>query len=160
MKAYFLGLVLLTSLPVIAQTAPTEAAQPFKGATGLLFHTTDSASVAYKKVGQALLGSGYALAKSDKELGAISTAPRPAPRYNMLYSCNFFVKPTAKGSDVLVSGTFSLPGAAAVASFMAGDSPIVYKGGAASTNMICWQAMQQAAQAAYPSVAPAYVQLP
>ena len=132
-------------------------AAPFKGASALLIRTSDSARVAYQKLAQSLLAGGYGLEKTDKELGYISTSLRPAPRYNMLYACKFFVKPTATGADIQVSGVFTLPGAAAVSAAMAGESQIEYRGGPASTFMVCWQAMQKALLSAYPEAAPLYL---
>jgi hypothetical protein len=163
MKYLLLAGLLLTGAPVFAQGSPAlgpETTEPFKGATSLMVHTQDSANVAYKKLANALLAAGYGIEKSDKELGFISTAARPAPKYNMLYACKFYVKPTATGSDIQVSGNFTLPGAAAAASFMAGESTITYRGGANSTLMVCWRAMEQAARSAYPVAPVTYVRLP
>jgi hypothetical protein len=161
MKRLLLASLLLSSVLVIAQQAPgVEAAQPFKGANTILLHTPDSAQVAYSKLAKSLLAAGYGLEKSDKELGFISTTARPAPRYNMMYACKFFVKPTPSGSDIQASGTFTLPGAAAVSPIMAGETQMEYRGGSASTFMICWNAMQKTVQAAYPALSPAYTRLP
>jgi hypothetical protein len=160
MKALVLVVALLVASEVRAQKAPpagTESATPFKGANTLILHTPDSARVAYNKLAQSLLASGYSLEKTDKELGFIGTTSRPAPRYNMMYACRFFIKPTASGSDIRATGVFTLPGAAAVSAIMAGESPIEYRGGQSSTFMICWQAMQKATAAAYPAAAVAYV---
>lgn len=164
MKTLALALgMLFGSMVANAQKAPAagvESAAPFKGANALIVHTRDSASVAYNNLAQSLLASGYSLEKTDKALGFIATTSRPAPRYNMMYACRFFIKPNKNGSDIQATGVFTLPGAAAVSAAMAGEDAIEYRGGPASTFMICWQAMQKAATAAYPAVAPSYLRLP
>ena len=138
-------------------TAVQEAIAPFKGATAIIVHTTDSAAVAYKKVARSLLASGFSLNKTDEALGYISTAARQAPRYNMLYTCSVSIQRAQQGTTVTMYGAFSLPGAAAVSPIMAGESTIEYRGGPNSTYMICWNALQKALAVAYPNATTGYV---
>lgn len=81
MKAFVLAVGLLfCGGGLCAQKAPAvgiESAAPFKGGDVIVITTPDSATTAYTKLGRLLLTSGYALDKSDKELGFISTVARP-----------------------------------------------------------------------------------
>ena len=144
MRALLLPALLMAVVPAVAQTAPA------KGVNTISASVPDAPDVVYKHVAQSLLAAGYSLDKADKELGFIATKPRPAPRYNMLYACMVSIQAAGVGSVATISGTFSLPGAAAVSPLMAGETAIEYRGGANSTFMICWQQMQKALHDAYP----------
>lgn len=89
MNTPLLVALLLFASPAVAQMQPTqptaaelsekarasglEMSKPFKGATTILLHTTDSADVALKKFARVLVTNGYEPDKLDVEIGYLTT---------------------------------------------------------------------------------------
>ena len=89
MNTPLLVALLLSASPAVAQMQPTqptaaelsekarasglEMSKPFKGATTILLHTTDSADVALKKFARVLVTNGYEPDKLDVEIGYLTT---------------------------------------------------------------------------------------
>lgn len=71
MKHLLLSAAMLLAGPALAQSASV----PLKKADVIVVRTTDSLSVAFNKLSHALVAAGYGIDKSDKEVGAIQTAP-------------------------------------------------------------------------------------
>lgn len=59
-----------------AQTNTTRAAAPFKKANTIIILTTDSATVALKKVGATMVSKGYSIKKFDKDFNTLETEPK------------------------------------------------------------------------------------
>jgi hypothetical protein len=144
MKKLLLATMVLFTEQALAQSVPP------KGANVIIITTSDSAKVAYNKLASILLNAGYTIDKADKDLLFVNTKPKPAPRYNMEHAPRANITATATGSSILLRDSFTLPGAAAVASFMAGQQEVVYRGSKSSTFMVCWDELQRLA-ALYPN---------
>lgn len=79
MKPALLSLLLLASVPALAQTAPPvgqESTEPFKGANEILIHTPDSTSVALKKLAREMIVAGIEPDKIEPEIGYLTTKPK------------------------------------------------------------------------------------
>jgi hypothetical protein len=159
MKHYLLAACLLTAAPVIAQTVPAagqETAQPFKKANTVVIHTSDSLAVAYRKLAGVLLNAGYTIDRNDKELGFLNTKARPASNKAAMQTLRASVIKTQEGADILLKGSYSTPGLAAVSPFfMSGDSETEYRGMKGSITMSCWNELEKVA-ALYPNGRLAY----
>jgi hypothetical protein len=133
--------------------------RPAKGANVIIIVTSDSAKAAYNKLATILLTSGYTLDRADKELLFVNTKPKPAPRYNMEHAPRASINAIPTGSKILLRDSFTLPGAAAVAAFMAGQQEVVYRGGKGSTFMVCWAELERIANL-YPGARIEYATTP
>jgi hypothetical protein len=154
MKKSLLAAILLLPFGAMAQTPA-----PAKGANVIIIVTPDSAKQAYNKLADILLTAGYTVDRADKELLFINTKPRPAPRYNMEHMPRASISATPSGSNILLRDSFTLPGAAAAASFMAGQQEVVYRGGKGSTFMVCWAELERIASL-YPNAKIEYTTKP
>lgn len=165
MKAYLLAGLLIGTAPALVQKAAPppvtgqESAKPFKGANVILVSTSDSAAVAYKKIAAAILGAGYTIDRADKELGFISTKPRPTPKLNGLHAIRIAIMPMPAGASIQLRSSFSMPGAAAVSPIMAGELETTFRGSNGSLFMICWNELQRLAQS-YPNGQITYTKAP
>ena len=154
MKSFLFPALLCLAIPALAQ-APAEQALPFKGANTITIHAPDSATVAYKKMAALLLEAGYSVAHATPALLSLNTEPQAAPRYNMMHQIRMAVAAGPGETLIRLSDAFTLPGAAAVSAAMAGTSTTEYRGGNASTFMICWKELQRVAQL-YPNTTLSY----
>lgn len=160
MKSLLLAVLLACSIPTLAQTVPTvgqEAGAPFKGANVVLIHSTDSASVAYDKVGRLLLSEGYALDKTDKGLGFIGTSYREVAKGRAQVALRFTVIPAPSG--VVIQGRAVMHMPALQHTALNGDSPAEYRGMKGSPMLATWEELNRVA-AAYPGGQLAYKRQP
>ena len=141
------GVLTKAELAAKAINEGKEMDEPFKGANTILIHTTDSAAAAYGNVARALLAANFALGKTDKEFGIVSTVPRPG-KTGVAVTVNAVITSEAGGSLVRLRGT----GTWAVAEFVirgAGQqiSAVSYGGLQGSPKREEWNLMAQAAAA-------------
>jgi hypothetical protein len=148
MKYYLLAGLLMAAVPALAQKAPPagqEAPQPFKKANTIIIHTTDSTTVAYKKIAGVLLGAGYTLDRADKELGFMNTKPRPTSTKNAVHTIRVAILPAQSGVDIQLKSSFATPTLAAISPIMAGDMETDFRGMKGSPIMASWDEMQKVA---------------
>jgi hypothetical protein len=156
MKSHLLALMLLATVPALAQTtaAPTsEASTPLKGASVIVLTTTDSAATAYTKVARLLMADGYALDKTDKELGFINTGYRATINKGVEASLRFVILPQSSGSAIELRGVYRVPGM--TNTVIGGDSPIEMRGAASSPAGRAWEEMLRVSRL-YPGVTITY----
>ena len=124
-----------------------EMAEPFKGANTILIHTADSAAAAYGSVARALLAANFALGKTDKELGIVSTVPRPG-KTGVAVTVNAVITAEPGGSLVRLRGTGTWATAELIIRGAGQEiSAVSYGGMQGSPKRESWNLMAQAAAA-------------
>jgi hypothetical protein len=145
MKHYLLAGLLLAAVPALAQTAPPppiiESAMPFKRASVIVLHTTDSLGVAYSKLGRVLLDGGYPIDRSDKDLGYINTSYQPTKNRAVEAAFRFSIKPSKEGAIIEIRGVCKMP------SMRVSDTPIDFRGSFGNPIGIAWEEMNRIALA-------------
>lgn len=137
------------TLPAVVDQATSPvpmAAEPFAKSNVLLVVTTDSARVAWKQIRQTLTEQGYAVAQSDADLLSFSTTAKAPDRHaTIALAVTGYVKPTATGSTVYLSGNYTLP-----VGFTTVEGQAVFAGGEGGANKKAFRAVEKAAKA-YPN---------
>ena len=172
MKSLLLFCCLLATAPAFAQMQPTlptnaeraaqeiangkEMAEPFKGATTILIHTTDSAAVALKKFARALLANDMEPDKIDAELGYLRTKDKMVGQLSpAVYQYKVISSAERGGTLLAVTGNFT----ARVSLTQTISVPMVWVKGNLLQAKQCF-ALIQAVALAYPGGRIGYVSKP
>ena len=133
-----------------------DGTKPFRRANTIVLHTSDDPQEAYLKMARTLLAAGYALDKTDKELGFFSTAAHPLNKaVSLVIQASVSAEPG--GAAVRLRGVYYsvVGGGMAMASNDVRPNQVEYRGPLSGDPRLAWDAM--AAAALYPGARIEYI---